>query len=97
MPTYSTADPTITDPGSRRRMKNDNFNQQTRVDCPILPGGLETSSLYNGGGCIVSPANRSSRFTIYRTACRSTTPAYHQYRKGLDDDVREQNVPGGLG
>jgi hypothetical protein len=78
-------------------MKNDNFNQQTRVDRPILPGGLEICGLCDGGGCIVSPANRSSRFTICRSTCRSTTPAYHQYRKGLDDNVREQNVPGGLG
>jgi hypothetical protein len=75
-------------------MKNDNFNQQTRVDRPTVLGGVETCRLRDSGSGVVRPANRSGRFTVCRSTCRSTTPACHPNSKGVDKNVRERNVLG---
>src|SRR5271170_1570820 len=97
MPTPSTANPKIADPVCGRRIRNDNFIQRTRIDRLVSPRKFESGSFCNRGCCAAGRAVCSGGYTIRRTACRTTTPAYHQYRKGLDENVREQNVPDGLG
>jgi hypothetical protein len=81
--------------GPRRKISNDNFSRQMRIDHPISPGRFETGNLCDRGGCAVASAVRSGGFAVREPLVEAPRQQTTDTKKGLMTMSQNKTYPAG--